>query len=44
MYVIFNNEAEFTINGRTSQLKGPAAAPCKMGQSHAIYNHTDKPT
>ena len=44
MYVIFNNEAEFTINGRTSRLKGPAAAPCKMGQSHAIYNHTDQPT
>lgn len=44
MFVIFDNEAEFTINGRTSRLKGPAAAPCKMGQSHAIYNHTDKPT
>ena len=44
MYVIFDNEAEFTINGRTSTLKGPAAAPCKMGQAHAIYNPTDKPT
>ena len=44
MYVIFDNEAEFTINGRTSTLKGPAGAPCKMGQAHAIYNPTDKPT
>ena len=44
MYVIFDNEAEFTINGRTSTLKGPAAAPCKMGQAHAIYNPTGKPT
>ncbi len=44
MYVIFDNEAEFTINGRTSTLKGPAGAPCKMGQSHAIYNSSDKPT
>ncbi|MCH2201663.1 MAG: cupin domain-containing protein [Fuerstiella sp.] len=44
MYVILNNEAEFTINGRTSLLQGPAGVPCKMGQSHAIYNPTDKPT
>ena len=44
MYVIFDNEAEFTINGRTSTLKGPAGAPCKMGQAHAIYNSTDEPT
>ena len=44
MYVILDNEAEFTINGRTSRLKGPAGAPCKMGQSHAIYNPTDQPT
>ena len=44
MYVIFDNEAEFTINGRTSTLKGPAGAPCKMGQAHAIYNPSDKPT
>jgi mannose-6-phosphate isomerase-like protein (cupin superfamily) len=44
MYVILDNEAEFTINGRTSTLKGPAGAPCKMGQSHAIYNSSDKPT
>ena len=44
MYVILDNEAEFTINGRTSRLKGPAGVPCKMDQSHAIYNPTDKPT
>lgn len=44
MYVILDNEAEFTIDGRTSRIKGPAAVPCKAGQAHAIYNHTDKPT
>ena len=44
MYVILDNEAEFTINGRTSRLKGPVAVPCTAGQSHAIYNPTDKPT
>ena len=44
MYVIFDNEAEFTIDGHTSRLEGPAGAPCRMGHSHAIYNPTDKPT
>ena len=44
MYVIFDNEAEFTIDGHTSRLAGPSGAPCRMGRSHAIYNPTDKPT
>ncbi len=44
MFVIFDNEAEFTINGRTSRLAGPAGAPCRVGSSHAIYNPTDRPT
>lgn len=43
MFVIFDGEAQFTIDGRTSTLKGPAGAPVRMGHSHAIYNHTDKP-
>ena len=43
MFVIFDGEAQFTIDGRTSLLKGPAGAPVRMGHSHAIYNHTDKP-
>lgn len=43
MYVILDNEAEFTINGRTSLLQGPVGVPCKMGQSHAVFNPTDKP-
>lgn len=38
MYVLLNGEAEFTINGRTSTIKAPALVPCKMGDSHAIYN------
>jgi len=44
MFVIFDNEAEFTIDGRTSRLAGPVGAPCRMGHSHAIYNPTDRPT
>jgi mannose-6-phosphate isomerase-like protein (cupin superfamily) len=43
MFVIFDGEAQFTVDGRTSVLKGPAGAPCRMGHSHAIYNATDKP-
>jgi mannose-6-phosphate isomerase-like protein (cupin superfamily) len=43
MFVIFDGEAQFTIDGRTSLLKGPAGAPCRMGHSHAIYNPTDRP-
>jgi mannose-6-phosphate isomerase-like protein (cupin superfamily) len=43
MFVIFNGEAQFTIDGRTSVLKGPAGAPTRMGSMHAIYNHTDQP-
>src|SRR3982750_5025391 len=43
MFVILDGEAQFTIDGRTSLLKGPAGAPTRMGHSHAIYNPTDKP-
>jgi mannose-6-phosphate isomerase-like protein (cupin superfamily) len=43
MFVIFDGEAEFTIDGRTSTLKGPAGAPVRLGHNHAITNQTDKP-
>ncbi len=43
MFVIFDGQAEFTIDGRTSLLKGTVGAPCRMGHSHAIYNPSDKP-
>ncbi len=43
MYVLLTGEAEFTVNGRTSRLKAPVAVPCKMGDSHAIYNPTGEP-
>lgn len=43
MFVILDNEAQFTIDGRTSVLQGPAGAPCRMGHSHAIYNPGTKP-
>ena len=43
MFIILDGEAQFTIDGRTSTLKGPAGAPTRLGHSHAIYNDTDKP-
>jgi mannose-6-phosphate isomerase-like protein (cupin superfamily) len=43
MFIIFDGECEFTIDGHTSLLKGPAGAPCRLGHSHAIYNNTDQP-
>ncbi len=43
MFVILDGEAQFTIDGRTSTMKGPAGAPAKMGHSHGIYNATDTP-
>lgn len=43
MYFILDGEAEFTVNGRTSTIRGPAAVPCRMGDAHAILNATDEP-
>jgi mannose-6-phosphate isomerase-like protein (cupin superfamily) len=42
MYVILDGEAEFTVNGHTSKIKGPAVVPCKMGDAHGIYNSSGK--
>lgn len=44
MFVSFDNAAQFTHNGRTVQVEGGACVPCRKGESHAIYNYTDKPT
>jgi hypothetical protein len=43
MFVIFDGEAEYTIDGHTSVIKGPGGAPSRMGHAHAIYNATDRP-
>ena len=44
MFAIFDNAAQFTHNGRTVEVQGAACVPCRKGESHAIYNHTDRPT
>jgi mannose-6-phosphate isomerase-like protein (cupin superfamily) len=44
VFVTLDNESQFTHNGRTTQIVGGAAVPLRCGESHAIYNHTDRPT
>jgi mannose-6-phosphate isomerase-like protein (cupin superfamily) len=43
MFIVFDGQAEFTVDGRTSVLHGTVGAPVRMGHSHAIYNPSDKP-
>jgi mannose-6-phosphate isomerase-like protein (cupin superfamily) len=43
MFVIFDGEAQFTIDGRTALVKGPAGVICRAGHSHAIYNSGSTP-
>lgn len=38
MFMILDGEAQFTIDGRTASVKGPAGVLCRTGHSHAIYN------
>ena len=38
MFVILDGEAQFTIDGRTASVKGPAGVLCRAGHAHAIYN------
>ena len=43
MFVILDGEAQFTIDGRTATVKGPAGVICKTGHAHAIYNASSTP-
>lgn len=43
MFLILDGDCEFTVNGRTSLIKGPVGVPNKSGNSHAVYNPSDKP-
>jgi mannose-6-phosphate isomerase-like protein (cupin superfamily) len=43
MFVILDGEAQFTIDGRTASIKGPAGVICRVGHSHAIYNAGSTP-
>jgi mannose-6-phosphate isomerase-like protein (cupin superfamily) len=43
MFVILDGDAQFTIDGRTAMVKGPAAVPVRLTHGHAVYNPTGKP-
>ena len=43
MFVILDGEAQFTVDGRTATVKGPAGVICRTGHSHAIYNAGSTP-
>jgi mannose-6-phosphate isomerase-like protein (cupin superfamily) len=43
MFVILDGEAQFTIDGRSATVKGPAGVICRAGHSHAIYNAGSTP-
>jgi mannose-6-phosphate isomerase-like protein (cupin superfamily) len=43
MFMILDGEAQFTIDGHTSLVKGPVGVICKTGHAHAIYNSSTKP-
>jgi mannose-6-phosphate isomerase-like protein (cupin superfamily) len=43
MFVILNGEAQFTIDGRTAVVKGPAGVVSRAGHSHAILNSGSEP-
>ena len=43
MFVILDGEAEFTVDGHTSLIKGPVGVPDFKGHAHGIFNPTDKP-
>jgi mannose-6-phosphate isomerase-like protein (cupin superfamily) len=43
MFLILDGDCEFTVNGRTAVVKGPVGVPCRSGNSHAVYNPSNKP-
>src|SRR3569833_1257770 len=43
MFMILDGEAQFTIAGHTSVLKGPALVPDRLGHAHGIYTAGDRP-
>ncbi len=43
MFVVFNGNVQFTIDGHTAEAKGPVGVPVRLGQAHALYNAGDTP-
>jgi uncharacterized cupin superfamily protein len=43
MFLILDGDCQFTVNSNTVALPGPIGVPCTAGNSHAVYNPSDKP-
>jgi mannose-6-phosphate isomerase-like protein (cupin superfamily) len=43
MFLILDGDCQFTVNGNTAVVPGPVGVPCTAGNSHAVYNPSDKP-
>jgi len=43
MFLILDQDCEFTIDGHTALLPAPVGVPCQFRRSHAVYNPTDTP-
>jgi len=43
MFIVWGGSADFTVDGRTSRLRGPVGVPQRAGHSHAIYNPNNVP-
>jgi mannose-6-phosphate isomerase-like protein (cupin superfamily) len=42
MFLILDGDCQFTINGQTALIKGPAGVPCKSDNAHAVFNPSAK--
>jgi mannose-6-phosphate isomerase-like protein (cupin superfamily) len=43
MFIVWGGDADFTVDGRTSRLRGPVGVPQRAGHSHAVYNPGNMP-
>ncbi len=43
MYVVLEGAARLTHNGHTAEFTGGATFPCRLGDSHGMYNPSDRP-
>jgi mannose-6-phosphate isomerase-like protein (cupin superfamily) len=43
IFVIFDADAQYTVNGLTAVLPGPIGVPCPAGTSHSVFNPTNRP-
>jgi mannose-6-phosphate isomerase-like protein (cupin superfamily) len=43
MFIVWDGQADFTIDGHTSRLRGPVGVPQRARQSHGVYNPNNVP-